>query len=103
MNSRLTYGFCPEPPALHFPVAIIFESAANAHAVSIGVRGTVIQAALLEFSAALSQSLVIRGHAAMALSFGSQWNIETTEPYFQIGTGIIVIGMATWMLWRLRK
>lgn len=39
----------------------------------------------------------------MALSFGSQWNIETTEPYFQIGTGIIVIGMATWMLWRLRK
>lgn len=68
----------------------------------VAVRGTRAQAALLGLSAALSHSLVIWGLAALALKFGDQWNVESTEPYFLIATGIIVIAMACWTIWRLR-
>ncbi len=97
---------------LYFPVAILLgalhglepgHSKTMMAAFIIAVRGTIMQAALLGLAAAISHSLVIWALAAMALSFGSQWNVETTEPYFQIGTGVIVIGMATWTLWRLRR
>ena len=60
----------------------------------IAVRGTVMQAALLGLSAAFSHSLIIWALAALALRYGSQWNVEATEPYLQLGTGIIVIGLA---------
>ncbi len=69
----------------------------------IAVRGTVVQAALLGLAAATSHSLVIWVLAALALRFGSQWNVETAEPYFLMATGLIVIGMAVWTLWRMRK
>ncbi len=69
----------------------------------IAVRGTVLQAALLGLSAAISHSLVIWLLAALALKFGNQWNVETTEPYFLMATGIIVMGMAAWTIWRLRR
>lgn len=97
---------------LYFPVAILLgalhglepgHSKTMMAAFIIAVRGTIMQAALLGLAAAISHSLVIWALAALALSFGSQWNVETTEPYFQMGTGIIVIGMAVWTLWRIRK
>lgn len=69
----------------------------------IAVKGTVVQAALLGLSAALSHSLIIWALAALALKFGSHWNVETTEPYFLMGTGVLVIAMAVWTLWRLRR
>jgi nickel/cobalt transporter (NicO) family protein len=69
----------------------------------IAVRGTVWQAALLGLSAAFSHSLVIWALAALALHFGSEWNVETTEPYFQIASGIIIIALALWMFWRTRR
>ncbi len=69
----------------------------------IAVRGTVVQAALLGLSAALSHTLIIWALAAAALRYGSQWNVESTEPYLQLGTGILVIGMAVWTLWRIRR
>jgi nickel/cobalt exporter len=88
---------------LYFPVAVLLgalhglepgHSKTMMAAFIIAVRGTIMQAALLGLAAAISHSLVIWALAALALSFGSQWNVETTEPYFQMGTGIIVIGMA---------
>ncbi len=69
----------------------------------IAVRGTVAQAALLGLSAAFSHSLIIWALAAAALRYGSQWNVESTEPYLQLGTGVIVIGLAVWTLWRIRR
>lgn len=69
----------------------------------IAVRGTVLQAALLGLSAAISHSLIIWLLAALALKFGNQWNVETTEPYFLMATGLIVIAMAVWTIWRLRR
>jgi nickel/cobalt exporter len=68
----------------------------------IAIRGSVAQAALLGVSAAISHSLVIWILAALALQLGSQWNAESTEPYFQIASAVIVAGLATWMFWRTR-
>ena len=66
----------------------------------IAVRGTVKQAILLGLCAAFSHSLVIWLLAAVALKFGSQWNAESTEPYFQLGSAAIIASLAFWMLWR---
>ena len=69
----------------------------------IAVRGTVMQAVLLGLSAAVSHSLVIWILAAAALRYGSQWSVETTEPYFQIVSGTMIAGLAIWMFWRTRR
>jgi nickel/cobalt transporter (NicO) family protein len=69
----------------------------------IAVRGTVWQAVLLGLSAAISHSLVIWALAAVALRYGPEWDAETTEPYFQIASGVIIVGLALWMFWRTRR
>jgi len=69
----------------------------------IAVRGTVMQAVLLGLSAAISHSLIIWILAAAALRYGSKWSVETTEPYFQIVSGIMIAGLAIWMFWRTRR
>src|SRR3954468_17900418 len=69
----------------------------------IAIRGTVFQAVLLGLSAAFSHSLIIWLLAAVALKYGGQWNAETTEPYFQLASAAIIIGVAGWMLWRTRR
>lgn len=69
----------------------------------VAVRGTVTQAVLLGLSAAFSHSLVIWVLAALALRFGSQYNAETTEPYFQAASGLIIIGLAAWMFFRTHR
>jgi nickel/cobalt exporter len=69
----------------------------------IAVRGTVMQAILLGLAAAISHSLLIWILAAVALRYGSQWSVETTEPYFQIVSGIMIAGLAVWMFWRTRR
>ena len=69
----------------------------------VAVRGTIGQAVLLGLSAAFSHSLVIWLLAAVALKFGSQWNAESTEPYFQIGSAVMIAGLALWMLFRVRR
>lgn len=69
----------------------------------VAVRGTVWQAVLLGLSAAFSHSLIIWGLAAVALKYGSQWNAETTEPYFQLVSAVIIVALALWMFWRTRR
>jgi nickel/cobalt exporter len=69
----------------------------------VAIRGTVTQAVLLGLSAAVSHSLLIWLLAAAALKYGSHWNAETTEPYFQIASAIIIAGLALWMFWRTRR
>jgi nickel/cobalt exporter len=69
----------------------------------VAIRGTVFQAVLLGLSAAFSHTLIIWVLAAFALYFGQHFNVESTEPYFQIGSGIIVLVTAVWMAWRTSK
>ncbi len=69
----------------------------------VAIRGTVWQAVLLGLSAAFSHSLIIWALAAVALKYGSQWNAETTEPYFQLASAVIIAGLALWMFWRTRR
>jgi nickel/cobalt exporter len=97
---------------LYVPVAILLgalhglepgHSKTMMAAFIIAVRGTVTQAALLGLCAAISHSLVIWVLAALALSYGDHWNVETTEPYFLLVSGVIVVGMAVWTMMRLRE
>ena len=69
----------------------------------VAIRGTVWQAILLGLCAAFSHSLIIWALAAVALHYGPQWNAETTEPYLQIVSGFLILGLAAWMFWRTRR
>jgi len=69
----------------------------------IAVRGTVRQAVLLGLAATLSHTLVV-----WLVALGGMWllgglNAESTEPYFQLASGLIIAAMALWMLWRIRR
>jgi len=69
----------------------------------IAIRGTVGQAVLLGLSATISHTAVVWAVAMAGLYFGQNWNAEATEPYFQIASAVLIIGVALWMLWRVRR
>src|ERR1035437_356798 len=69
----------------------------------VAIRGTIGQAVLLGLSAAIAHSLIIWVLAAAALHYGSQWNAETIEPYLQLGSAVMILGLAGWMFWRTRR
>ena len=107
-NEYLTHGNA----WLFIPAAIVlgalhgFEpghSKTMMAAFIIAIRGTVSQAALLGLSATISHTAVIWALAAVGLTFSGRLNVEELEPYFQVATGAIVLGMAVWMLRRTRR
>ena len=69
----------------------------------IAIRGTIAQAVLLGLSAALSHSLLVWLIAAAGIYYGNQINPETTEPYFQLVSAVVIAAMAIWMFWRTRR
>lgn len=66
----------------------------------VAIRGTLTQAVLLGLSATLSHTAVVWLVALAGLYFGRNWNAEATEPYFQVASAVLIIGVAAWMLWR---
>jgi nickel/cobalt exporter len=66
----------------------------------IAVRGSVMQAVLLGLAATVSHTAVVWGVALVGMRLDSQWNAETTEPYFQVASAVLIIGIAVWMIWR---
>jgi nickel/cobalt transporter (NicO) family protein len=66
----------------------------------IAVRGTVLQAALLGLSAAISHTAIVWAVALGGLYFGRQWSGEQSEAYFQLASAVVIIGIALWMAWR---
>jgi len=66
----------------------------------VAVRGTVLQAALLGLSAAISHSAVVWAAAIAGLYFGAQWNGEATEAWFQIASAVAIVALAVWMALR---
>jgi nickel/cobalt exporter len=69
----------------------------------IAVRGTVAQAVLLGVSAAISHSLVVWIVALGGQYLGQNLNAGMTEPYLQIASAVIVLGVGLWMIWRTRR
>ena len=69
----------------------------------IAIRGTVKQAVLLGLSATISHTAIIWVLAFVGLHYAGRFDAEQSEPYFQVATGVLVIAMAIWMLYRVRK
>ena len=69
----------------------------------IAIRGTVPQAVLLGLSAALSHTAVVWVVALGGQYLGQGLNVEAVEPYLQLVSAAIVIGIAFWMFWRTRR
>jgi nickel/cobalt exporter len=66
----------------------------------VAIRGTIAQAILLGVAATLSHTAVVWAVALVGMHFGSQWNAESTEPYFQVASAAMIIAVAFWMMWR---
>ncbi len=69
----------------------------------IAVRGTVGQAVLLGLCATLSHTAIVWVIALGGMSLWRGVDSATLEPYFQLASGVIIVGMALWMLWRARQ
>ncbi|WP_066478957.1 nickel/cobalt efflux transporter [Bosea sp. WAO] len=66
----------------------------------VAVRGSVPQAILLGLAATLSHTLVVWAVALTGLYLARDLDAEATEPWFQLASGLIIIAIAFWMLWR---
>lgn len=66
----------------------------------VAVRGTVVQAVLLGLAATVSHTAVVWAVALVGMHLGGQINAESTEPYFQLGSAVLIVGIALWMLRR---
>jgi nickel/cobalt exporter len=69
----------------------------------IAIRGTLTQAILLGLAATVSHTAVVWAVALGGLYFGRRWNNESLEGYFQIGSALLMVAVALWMLWRTRR
>ena len=66
----------------------------------VAVRGTMAQAVLLGLSVTISHTAVVWAVAMTGLYFGSHWDAQATEPYLQVVSAVLIIGVAVWMMWR---
>jgi nickel/cobalt exporter len=69
----------------------------------VAIRGTVLQAVLLGLSATVSHTALIWILAMVGLHYSGKFSAEDVEPYLQVATGVIVIALAGWMVWRIRR
>ncbi len=69
----------------------------------VAVRGTVKQAILLGLAATVSHTAVVWAVALLGLYFGRTWDMEANEPYFQLASGLLIVGVAAWMMWQTWK
>jgi nickel/cobalt exporter len=66
----------------------------------IAVRGTLMQAVLLGLAATVSHTAIVWLIALGGMYFGQQWSAEASEPWMQVISAVLIIGVAVWMLWR---
>jgi len=69
----------------------------------IAVRGTVKQAVLLGLAATISHTLVVWAIALGGMMLSRRFDAATTEPWFQLASGVIILATAVWMFWRVRR
>lgn len=66
----------------------------------VAIRGTLKQAVLLGLAATLSHTAVVWLVAMAGLWFGRGWDAHTSEPWFQLISGVLIVTIALWMAWR---
>lgn len=66
----------------------------------VAIRGSVTQAVLLGLAATVSHTLIVWGIALAGLYLWQGVDADAAEPYLQLVSAVIIIGMATWMLAR---
>ncbi|PKQ41922.1 MULTISPECIES: nickel/cobalt efflux protein RcnA [Pseudomonas] len=66
----------------------------------VAIRGTVRQAILLGLAATASHTAVVWLVAIGGMYLGQNLDGQTTEPYFQVASAVLIIAIALWMLWR---
>ena len=66
----------------------------------VAVRGTLAQAVLLGLAATVSHTAIVWLIALGGMYFGQQWSAEASEPWMQVISAALIIGVAVWMLWR---
>jgi nickel/cobalt transporter (NicO) family protein len=66
----------------------------------IAIRGTIGQAILLGLAATISHTAVVWAVALAGQYFGREWGGEASEPYFQLASAVLIVGIALWMIWR---
>ena len=66
----------------------------------VAVRGTLVQAVLLGLAATLSHTAIVWLIALGGMYFGQRWSGEASEPYMQLVSAVLIVGVALWMLWR---
>src|SRR5450432_2417979 len=66
----------------------------------IAIRGTVTQAILLGLAATVSHTAVVWIIALGGMYFGQRWSAESSEPYLQVASAVLIVGTALWIIWR---
>ena len=66
----------------------------------VAVRGTLGQAVLLGLAATVSHTAIVWLIALGGMYFGRQWSAEASEPWMQLISAVLIVGVALWMLWR---
>lgn len=66
----------------------------------VAIRGTIGQAVLLGIMATISHTLIVWVIALGGMYLWSGMSAEATEPYLQLASAVIIVGVAAWMLWR---
>ncbi len=110
----LTELFQPGATAawLYLPTAILLgalhglepgHSKTMMAAFIIAVRGTLMQAVLLGLCATLSHTLIVWVVALGGMYLWRGVDAESFEPYLQVASAALIVGIALWMLWRTRR
>ena len=66
----------------------------------VAIGGTLTQAVLLGLAATLSHTAVVWAVAMAGLYFGRNWDAGAMEPYLQIASALLILGVALWMVGR---
>jgi nickel/cobalt exporter len=69
----------------------------------VAVRGTVKQAILLGIAATISHTAIVWIVALGGVYLFRGLSPESFEPYLQFASGLLIIAIALWMLWRIRR
>ncbi len=69
----------------------------------VSIRGTISQALLLGLSATVSHTAIIWILAYAGLRYAAKLDVEKSEPYFQLASGVIILILAAWTFARTRR
>ena len=69
----------------------------------VSIRGTIGQALLLGLSATISHTAIIWILAYAGLRYAAKLDVEKSEPYFQLASGVIILILAAWTFVRTRR